>query len=537
MNLHRTTGEVVQFPLAQIDSVTQVLTTSPQVMRTHLTNGGAFLYPLQEIDSITYSASSALGSPHVWTLAPTGLGTTSCVVGGAVTGQGTSSTIARGICFGTNTTPSLSNDVVTAGTGIGDFQVVLTGLSPGTQYYARAYATNSQGTSYGNVAAFRTYDAVQGGELPTVVSVQPQGTDSYSSQAGGSVASDGGSTVFAKGVCWDTGLNPTINDAFTVDGAGLGAFTSTMTALQANTTYNVRAFATNANGTAYGGAYQITTAGPLQAAVNTLAVGGVATTSAMAVGEILHQGGATVTLRGFCWSTQMEPTLALNEGSYSTPGGIGSFIGQLADLEPNTTYYVRAFATNSQGTSYGYSRVFTTSGEPCPALNGVDEDFSSGAVNTNLELDCWINTPQSGDRRWRGATDQGNSTAKATSFSSMNATDIIWLITPVQNFTPGMKLSFRSRREFGVPGHQPLSVLLSTDLPTGQITSATWIPVPANIPTTSTQDQLWVASGLVDLGTILPAGYTGTFVIGFRYTGNAGMGQTTNISLDDVLIE
>jgi hypothetical protein len=78
---------------------------------------------------------------------------------------------------------------------------------------------------------------------------------------------------------------------------------------------------------------------------------------------------------------------------------------------------------------------------------------------------------------------------------------------------------------------------LSTDLPTNQITTATWVPVPATIPTSSTGDQVWVPSGMVDLAAILPDGYSGTFVIGFRYIGNGASGQTTNISIDDIIIQ
>ena len=80
---------------------------------------------------------------------------------------------------------------------------------------------------------------------------------------GGSITSDGGATVTARGVCWSTGQNPTIADNKTTDGTGVGSFTSAMTGLTANTTYNVRAYATNSVGTAYGNVISFTTNGAI----------------------------------------------------------------------------------------------------------------------------------------------------------------------------------------------------------------------------------------------------------------------------------
>ena len=70
--------------------------------------------------------------------------------------------------------------------------------------------------------------------------------------SGGNVITDGGSTVVAYGVCWSTSANPTIADSKTIDGAGTGTFTSSLTGLTVNTTYYVRSYATNSEGTFYG---------------------------------------------------------------------------------------------------------------------------------------------------------------------------------------------------------------------------------------------------------------------------------------------
>ena len=88
--------------------------------------------------------------------------------------------------------------------------------------------------------------------LPTVTTTAASNISDSSAVSGGNVTDSGGLTVFARGVCWDTATNPTISDSHTTDGTGLGTFNSNITRLLPNTTYHVRAYATNAAGTAYG---------------------------------------------------------------------------------------------------------------------------------------------------------------------------------------------------------------------------------------------------------------------------------------------
>jgi CubicO group peptidase (beta-lactamase class C family) len=70
--------------------------------------------------------------------------------------------------------------------------------------------------------------------------------------SGGTISSDGGATVNQRGVCWSINHNPTIADNKTLDGTGVGTYSSTLTNLTPNTTYYIRAYATNSQGTAYG---------------------------------------------------------------------------------------------------------------------------------------------------------------------------------------------------------------------------------------------------------------------------------------------
>src|SRR5690554_4596063 len=92
--------------------------------------------------------------------------------------------------------------------------------------------------------------------------------------------------------------------------------------------------------------------------LSTSAVTDITQTTAISGGNITSDGGATVTARGVCWSTGQTPTISDNKTTDGT--GAGTFVSNISGLEPNTTYYVRAYATNSAGTGYGSVMSFTT---------------------------------------------------------------------------------------------------------------------------------------------------------------------------------
>jgi hypothetical protein len=134
------------------------------------------------------------------------------------------------------------------GTGTGFFTSSLYGLTAGTLYYVRAYATNTTGTAYGDELTFSTLQL----SAPTVITYEAIPVSASTATCGGYVLSDGGTPVTARGVCWNTSPNPTTANYLTSDGNGTGGFISTLTGLSPNTTYYVRAYAINSVGTSYG---------------------------------------------------------------------------------------------------------------------------------------------------------------------------------------------------------------------------------------------------------------------------------------------
>lgn len=191
--------------------------------------------------------------------------------------------------------------------------------------------------------------------FPVVSTTSAGSITNSTAVSGGAISSDGGSAVTARGVCWSTSPNPTLSNSFTTDGAGTGSFTSAMTGLAGNTTYYARAYATNSSFTAYGNQINFTTLA-VPPTLTTATTSAAVNNSATSGGDISYDGGSPVTARGVCWSTSPGPTLADN---FTTNGaGSGSFSSTITGLSLFTTYYVRAYATNAAGTSYGNEKSF-----------------------------------------------------------------------------------------------------------------------------------------------------------------------------------
>jgi Protein of unknown function (DUF1566) len=169
--------------------------------------------------------------------------------GGNITSDGGANVTDRGVCWSTSSNPTTTDSRTTDGIGTGIFVSNLTGLTANTLYYVRAYATNSVGTAYGNEITFTT---LLNPILPIVTTTPIYYTSPNTVTSGGNVTSDGGATVTARGVCWSISANPTTADSHTTDGNGTGTFTSIITGLTSNTTYYIRAYATNSAGTFYG---------------------------------------------------------------------------------------------------------------------------------------------------------------------------------------------------------------------------------------------------------------------------------------------
>jgi uncharacterized protein (TIGR02145 family) len=321
--------------------------------------------------------------PTLSTTTVTAISYTTATSGGEVTNDGGAAVTVRGVCWNTSADPTVANSKTTDGTGVGLFTSSLTGLIAGTTYYARAYATNVAGTGYGSQVTFTTSQIAVAALTTTAITAILQTT----ATSGGNITADNGSSVTARGVCWSTSTNPTIAlTTKTTDGTGTGAFTSSITGLTANTSYYIKAYATNSAGTAYGSEVSFRTASTAPT-LTTTSASAITATTASTGGNVTSDGGAPVTAYGICWSTSVNPTTALS--TKTTEGtGTGAFTSSITGLNPNTAYCVRAYAINSVGTAYGNEISFTTL-QPPSAITAAATSLASttatlnGTVNAN----------------------------------------------------------------------------------------------------------------------------------------------------------
>jgi uncharacterized protein (TIGR02145 family) len=309
-----------------------------------------------------FSVRCLLGStPSVSTSDATSIASTSATVGGDVSFDGNSTVTERGVYWGTSTNPKTSGTKLQIGSGKGSFTSLLTGLTPGATYYAISFATNNLGTSYGNEISFTTLAVI-----PNINTSEVSEITQTNAASGGNIISDGGGNITAFGVCWNTSINPTISNSKTEDGSGTEIFTSSLNGLEVGTTYYLRAYATNSAGTAYGNEITFTTDPAILPSVSTTEASAITQTTADVSINISSDGGATVTVAGFCWSTSINPTIA-NSKTVDI-AGTGGFVRSLTGLAAGTVYYVRAYATNSVGTVYGNEISFTTNPATIPIL-------------------------------------------------------------------------------------------------------------------------------------------------------------------------
>lgn len=235
------------------------------------------------------------------------------------------------------------------------------GVSAGAEANLQFFDWSFAAVSYPSIFDYskQLYSCSTAGvQLPTITTSSVINILSSSATSGGNILSDGNSHVTVRGVCWNTSPNPTTANSKTLDGAGTGNFISIMDGLAANTKYYVRAYASNSVGTSYGDEVSLTTQSSTLPAITTSNITVLTSTTAQGGGSITSDGGSAITARGVCWGTSHNPTISSNKTSDGT--GTGTFTSSLTALIRNTTYYARAYATNSQGTAYGDEVPFST---------------------------------------------------------------------------------------------------------------------------------------------------------------------------------
>ena len=202
--------------------------------------------------------------------------------------------------------------------------------------------------------------------LPIVTTAYVSEITQTTALATGTVTDDGGAEITDMGVCWSTSSNPTVSSSKAHNGY--------ITGLTANTTYYLRAYATNSAGTSYGNEVTFNTndiiKAPTLPTITTAEVTSITATSAVSGGSLNGDGGGTITGKGVCWGTTANPTVS-DSKTNDVLEELDNFISNLINLTPNTTYYIRAYATNAAGTGYGDQVSFITHQIEVPTLTTI----------------------------------------------------------------------------------------------------------------------------------------------------------------------
>jgi len=354
-------------------------------------------------NEVNFTTSAPSGTlPTLTTNAITAFTATSATLGGNITNAGTPEYSERGVVFYTEQSPTTEHNktVIVEGPVTGNFSTEVYDLMPNTQYYVRAYAINTAGTAYGNERSFTT-----SGSKPALTTLEATNISVTGATLGGNIIDTGTPPYTEKGVCYSTSENPTIDHNKTPAlGTGTGNFDISVSTLSPKTTYYVRAYAINAEGLAYGEQVSFTTQGILPT-LTTNDVTDITTTTAILGGNITNVGITPYTERGAVYATTQNPTVTdMKIEAAGTGSETGNFTVEASGLSPNTTYYVRAYAINSEGPVYGAQVSFTTLGPPVLTTSVVTKiAYTTASLGGNI---THVGAPEYSERGVCYATSQ-----------------------------------------------------------------------------------------------------------------------------------
>ena len=348
-NVEKIAGNVVRYDIYHNDSLIGS-TTSTSYTDNHVLTQSS----LYTVDAIWDNSCSSGVSTYLFPSIPclptvstgemvqTGNTTASC--GGEVIHNGNLSVLARGVCWSTSPNPTVSDDHTTDGSGVGVFSSGITGLTPGLTYYVRAYATNSEGTAYGENVSVSLYYIVPQTSTETytlsqnTVLVYDDGgpDDNYSNNDDGILILNAGSNGVTFEITGSYGIENNYDYLYIYDGSGTSG--NQLAALTGNGTISTPIISTQSAITfSFESDYSVSYSGfQLQVkrmgmganpTVTTSSVSAITDNTAVCGGVVVNDEGETVIARGVCWSVSPNPTITdahTNDGA-----GLGAFTSTL----------------------------------------------------------------------------------------------------------------------------------------------------------------------------------------------------------------
>lgn len=292
---------------------------------------------------------------------------TSATISGSVVSEGSSKIFAQGFLWG-ESIMSMENKIVCRSSDQKYFSEQIQGLKPKFRYAFAAFAVNNAGISIGETMTFVTKES----SLPSIKTYPAGSVSSNSVMVSGDVLNENGDPVIARGFCWSWEFSrPELDHNKNIVGSGSGVFESNITGLASMVEYYIRAYATNSKGTSYGEVIKIETAPALPNA-KTIDVKLISPYLATCTMEYSLENRNTITKFGICWNTVSIPTIQDSVLSLTIPQYTNRYDFKMI-IDPNTRYFVRAFAINNAGIVYGDTIVFTSwLNKPGPRITDVD---------------------------------------------------------------------------------------------------------------------------------------------------------------------
>ena len=323
-------------------------------------------------------------SPATSVLAVTDInyGKASAVFNGTMSNTGNPKYTERGFVYGTMTDPTIEHNKVVASSSGSSFNMKVAGLELNTSYYVRTYAIQNETPHYSSNEVSFVIEAT----LPEVTTPTVSNIDYANRQAifTASVLTAGDPAFTEKGFVYGLSVNPNVYDDMKVSSSNpeLGEYNKTVTELQPNVTYHLRAYAQNSGGVAYSEdvTFSLTYTEPN---IGTLYIDEINLNEGVAVvRSSVIDGNPMHTERGFVYATHSNPTI--NDNYVIVEGtGTGDFVGTISNLDINKTYYVKAYVKTEIGVYYSSDKTFTTEGDMpgTPFFDGeIIEDRTTESV-------------------------------------------------------------------------------------------------------------------------------------------------------------
>lgn len=296
-----------------------------------------------------------------------------------------------GILYSTLQSMAEYEKIVAEADNNGKFSAQLTELEAGKTYYYCAYASSGYSIAKGEVMSFLTVAS----EVPVFSTLRIEGVDEKSFVVNTSILDEGGSEIAIKGFCWkEVADNSTEEPKMSDESKNLNAFDEyqwRVSDLKPGRKYAVRAYAVNGNGLGYGTTTYVNTKTTNLPVVSSCVPNDSTSTSIQMLARILANA-SSVTEKGFCYSSTKElPEVTDMRSISNVPDTV--IFATISDLVPGNTYYIRAYATGSQGTGYGdvFSYSIPNGGGSDPGIYSAEDlmEFRD-ACNAGGDLSKWM---------------------------------------------------------------------------------------------------------------------------------------------------